>query len=245
MPLMKSQDQPYWNSQKTNILSQLCTEEFVYLKQHTETVTKKKGEILWSSKPKTPEVILVDEGYVRICALTPEGRRFIMGVLGPGEFYGAINPEFSTMNDGEILEIVRDAKLYRIQSDVFQQIIATHPTFAMRLAYILENQKRTLQHQLMSILFKDVTSRVASLLVDFCERYSMPCPYQDGHSTDIPLTHQEIADMIGAARQVVSGIISKLIKADIIHKHDRLLCVVNKEALLDVAENGARALDKL
>jgi CRP-like cAMP-binding protein len=110
----------------------------------------------------------------------------------------------------------------------------------------LERRKRVLEKRITSILFKDVCARTAELLVDFVEKYGVECP-EDEHksSRDVVLTHQEVADFVGAARPVISSVISDMLKADILHKHSKALCVRDIERLKSLAEHGIKAFSRM
>jgi len=49
---------------------------------------------------------------------------------------------------------------------------------------------------------RDVASRLARVLIKFSEQYGVPT--DNGVRIDLPVTHQDLANMIGTARETVS-----------------------------------------
>ncbi len=74
-----------------------------------------------------------------------------------------------------------------------------------------------------SLALMDVYGRVARLLLDQAEEQP------DGKMVlQEPLTHQEIANMIGSSREMVSRILKDLATGGYISTHDRLICIETK-----------------
>jgi CRP/FNR family transcriptional regulator, cyclic AMP receptor protein len=237
-------DYNLWSVRKATIKEQFSEEEIKALYAHSTRFRKGKGEAIWIEEDETPKVYIVDEGYIRICLMNDDGKRLILSFMGPGEFFGAISPDMATMENEEYLEVVRNARLIAIEAKVFHDTLKKHPDMAINILKILENRKRMLEKRITSLLFKDVSARTAELLLEFSTRFGKECPYAASVTRDIPLTHQEIADLVGATRPVVSSVISDLMKADMIHKHDRVLCLNDLEGLKRIADQGIKAFSR-
>ena len=103
----------------------------------------------------------------------------------------------------------------------------------------------SVQRQLSDVVFKDVHARIAQTLLDMVFHYAELCPYAFGVVRDVCLTHQEISELIGASRPVTSLALNDLIRADLVHKHDRFLCLQDLSGLGIVAQGGYQALKKM
>ncbi|MCS6266271.1 MAG: winged helix-turn-helix domain-containing protein [Vampirovibrio sp.] len=102
-----------------------------------------------------------------------------------------------------------------------------------------------MQRQLSDVVFKDVHARIAQTLLDMVFHYAELCPYAFGVVRDVCLTHQEISELIGASRPVTSLALNDFSRADLVHKHDRFLCLQNIPGLEIVAQEGYQALKKI
>lgn len=240
-----SSQESLWYSRKAQILKKLSPEETETLYAHSTRLLKTRGEIIWVDEEESPKVFVVDQGYIRICRVSDDGKRVILSILGPSEFFGALSPELKTSDPNECIEVVRDARLIAIDASVFQQTLQQHPEMSLRILQVLETRKRTLENRISSLLFKDVYARTAELLIELCQKHGQECPHAPGMLRDLHLTHQEIADLVGAARPTVSTIVGSFIKAKLLHKHNHFLCFTQMEGLKLIAELGIKALEPL
>lgn len=240
-----SSQESIWYNRKSAILSQLSEHELERLNTHTTRIQKVRGEIIWDEFEDNPRLYIVDKGYIRIYRINEEGKKVVLSFLGPGEFFGAISPNLSTFAEDECMEVIRNIRLIAIDAPVFHEVLKNHPEMMMRIMGFLERRARGLEKRISNMLFKDTCARTAELLIEVCEKYGEACPEQNDKICDVALTHQEIADMVGATRPVVSGIISDMLKAGIVQKHDRVLCLSNLKALQALAQDGVKAFARI
>lgn len=138
------QQQTAWFMRKEEILGQLTREELATLDANATRLRKEKGETIFLDEGEDQKLYIIDEGYARICHLTDDGKRFIIGVMGPGEFFGATTPDLSAAESEEIVEVVRNIRLIIIDARVFHDVLKAHPAMVLRLAQLTELKKRHL-----------------------------------------------------------------------------------------------------
>ena len=95
---------------------------------------------------------------------------------------------------------------------------------------------RALGDMLLNLASDDVMSRLIKLLTRLCSRYGK----HEGNNIilDIPLTHQEIADMIGASRQTVSSSISALKRQGYLDIENHCIHIKDSQSLLAFTNAG-------
>lgn len=238
-----SEKSEQWRLKKAEILGQLSPEQVQQLHRHSTRLTKCRGDALWleSDVDLKTHVYIVDQGFLRVCELNDEGKRFIVSLMGPGDFFGSITPNPPEDLTDEYMEVVRDARIIAIEAPIFHQVISQHPDMVMRLANVLVQRQATFKKRMTSMLFKDVSARIAELLLDFEEEYG-EVSLKASQQRVINLTHQEMADLIGAARPVVSSVVSDLVKLGLLGKQGRHLFIANHPEMLRVADLGSKAL---
>ena len=101
-------------------------------------------------------------------------------------------------------------ELLIIYRDHFMDLLDNHPELARSLIRSLAYMVRRLTKNVENLVLKDVYCRIVEVL----ERRSVV--EDDVHVVNERLTHQLIADMIGAFREMVSRIMSDLVKGDYI-----------------------------
>lgn len=92
----------------------------------------------------------------------------------------------------------------------------------------LAGSKRWVQRRLLRAMTQSVEWRVIEMLVELAGTFGAKCPH--GFSLEIRLTQQDIADFVGASRQVVSSILSNLCSRGLLDYTRDMICI-NDSAL--------------
>ncbi|MCU0392660.1 MAG: Crp/Fnr family transcriptional regulator, partial [Thermoflexibacter sp.] len=99
--------------------------------------------------------------------------------------------------------------------DDFEQVLEKNPSIALKLTKKVGAELRTLQIRYNDLIFKDVRTRLINFLIDFSNKNGK----KDSNSIYIKnfLTHQDIADIIGATRQTVTSLLNEFEKEEKIY----------------------------
>ena len=147
---------------------------------------------------------MVLEGEVKVFASDHQGKEVILNILGPGEYFG----ELALLDDkprSASVKTMVPTKVMVITKNNFKNCLATDPDMAYRLIKVLIGQVRALTSNVKSLALLDVYGRVARTLLDLAENVD------DEMVIVQKLTHQDIADMVGASREMVSRILKDLV----------------------------------
>lgn len=75
--------------------------------------------------------------------------------------------------------------------------------------YVIEDmyaRKQRVERKLRTILTHSVETRVITALLELAEMFGIRCTH--GYTLEIHLTQQEVADLVGASRSVVSTVLN-------------------------------------
>lgn len=127
-----------------------------------------------------------------------------MNTLGVGDYFG----ELALLDDSTRSASVRTVEKsdFRIvMKDNFNKVLDDHPNITRQLISNLAGRVRKLTADVKSLALQDVYGRVANVLMDLSEERG------DG-ILFIPekLTQQDIADRVGASREMVARILKDL-----------------------------------
>lgn len=175
-------------------------------------------------------LFLIAEGHIKLSRLTAEGDEFTMAILSKGELFGPAPPQ----NDAEAQETATAkgiTRIYRIPVDEFKKLLARRASLAWAVLCASSNRQRLLERKLECFLFKDVRGRVAETLLELVGHYGVKCTH--GYQVDIHLTQQELADLVGADRSVVSTIINEFRDKGILFYNRDCICINQIKALED------------
>jgi CRP-like cAMP-binding protein len=238
-----------WYVERTHLLQKLNEADLALFQGQSTIISLAKGDSIDPSLQQQGCVYLITEGFAKLVTLSPEGKRFSLAILNVGDFMGTVLGNANDVyNEGldtepeEFLEAMAPCQLLRVSNECFRSVLENNPTLFMTVLQNIQGKTRLLQRKLSELLFKDVHARIAQLFLDLMFTHGAECPYAFGLTRDLCLRHHEIAELIGASRPVTSSALSDFAKADLIHKHDGLICLNHMEAIHRVAEDGFKGL---
>ncbi len=132
----------------------------------------------------------------------------ILAVLQKGDYFG----EMAVIRPGLVrsatAETASPTKLFTLRRTDFEKLIEQHPWLALQLLeYSLERLRRTNQ-QVYDLTFLNVKTRIMKRLLRLSQEYGVS--EAEGIRIDAKLTHQQIAEMVGAARETVTKVLQEL-----------------------------------
>src|SRR5829696_2048818 len=120
-----------------------------------------------------------------------------------------------------------------------ERLILQKPEVGLQISHLLSERLRRYETRLEDITLKDVTARLASLLLLLLENEGV---VTGDHSLKIPThyTHQHLGTMIGANREAVTRAFGQLQDEGIVQLRRRLIYVPDVQALRTRAEAQER-----
>jgi CRP/FNR family transcriptional regulator len=186
-----------------------------------------KHHMLFSPGTPCQAIYFIEKGRVRVTRLSPEGKTVILALLGPGELIGEAAWELGEHDS--YAETLEESRIYQISREAFQNYIRENPEFGLRLIEILGVRLKQAQARIEDLVFRQVPSRVARLLLTLAESHGRVTP--SGIRVEFPLTHQEIADMVGSSRVTVTQILNKFRSSQWIEIESKRVTIHNMDAL--------------
>lgn len=180
------------------------------------------NSILINEGDNTDSLYVVMEGEVKVFASDENGKDVILNMLGPGEYFG----ELALVDDAPrsaSVKTMEPTKVMVISKKEFKSVLADNPDMAYNLIQALTKQVRTLTNNVKSLALMDVYGRVAHTLLDLAQEM------EDGKMViEQKLTHQDIADMVGASREMVSRILKDLVNGGYISVKSKIVTINEK-----------------
>jgi CRP/FNR family cyclic AMP-dependent transcriptional regulator len=163
-----------------------------------------KNTVVIHENDPADSLFVIESGRVKVYCSDKNGKEFIMNTQGAGDYFG----ELALLDDSTRSASVRTVEKSTfciIYKDDFNRMLEQHPKLARHLIRNLAQRVRKLTADVKSLALQDVYGRVANVLMDLSEERG------DG-SLYIPekLTQQDIADRVGASREMVARILKDL-----------------------------------
>ncbi len=199
----------------------------------------RKDYVFHAGDPATC-VCLVESGRFKILHPIPGGREMLVFFRSSGDLLG-LRGSLQLSGTGirsYSAQACEDSEILCITTDVFRSYLLAHPQIALCVVGMLARRLDDTCGIFSNLAMAHVPSRVACLLLHMGGCYGE----HDGHGVKLntPLTQQEIADMVGAARQTVSSILATLKERGVISEFNKRLRIENAAELQDIARGGVQ-----
>ncbi len=159
-------------------------------------------------------------GRVKVFASGENDREVVIDTYGPGEYVGELALDGGPRSASVItLEPTVCAVVTRI---TLRDHIAAHPDFAFELLARVIRRARRATANVKNLALLDVYGRVRRLFDELAVE-------QDGvRSIPERLTHQEIAERVGASREMISRLLKDLERGGYLATEDRVITLLKK-----------------
>lgn len=227
-----------WYIRPFDFLSSVDDDEKQSLIDMGELRNFKKEELIFNAGSLVDNVYILVDGRVKIYQLSPVGKEVILWFCFPGEIFGLA--EILQSRRREVYsQACSDVDVLVINNNQFKSFLLDHPKVALNVIDWLSCRLRELGDILLNLAADDVTSRVIKLITRLSARYGKQ--YNEGIYLDIPLTHQEMADMIGASRQTVTAVLGKLRRKGELRIENRFIFIQSPDWIesISCASTGA------
>ena len=174
----------------------------------------------------------VVEGVLKLSTGTEDGREQIVGMVFPSDFIG--RPFGTTTGHG--VTALTDAKVCVFNRRDFDAFAREHPALEHKLLQrTLAELDRTRRWMLL-LGRKSASEKVASFLLEMADRMAMPgcetMQMPDGILLDLPVSRQQIADVLGLTIETVSRQFTRLKSEGVIDLPSRRQVVILNRQML-------------
>ena len=195
------------------------------IEKHVFEKRVERGEILVFEGEPAEALYFVVEGVVKVFKTSADGKEQIFSIIRPGESFNDV-PVFGgglNMTSAQAMSMVLIKGIKKVD---LEAVLREYPQVASNVINVLSNRVQELISLVEDLSFRHVTARVAKMLLD----------YAVGDSGDSPkLTQQEMAAMIGTAREMVGRSLKGLEEEGAIRVERNRIVVVNQQVLRELA----------
>jgi CRP/FNR family transcriptional regulator, cyclic AMP receptor protein len=216
-----------WYLKKIPILAELGPEVLARLSERIALREVRRREVVYLPGDPGNSMFIVNGGRIKISKVTRDGKALTLNYVGPSEVFG----ETCLIEGGpreEMAEAMENSMITELERNDVEKLLQNHAQLGFQLTRILAQRRRELENKLETLVFRDVTSKLAELLLALAEEYGV----EDSRGTMVALkiTHQELANLIGSTRETVSLTLSQF-------KRKRLICTEGRKVIISDAES--------
>ena len=166
---------------------------------------------------------VIREGRVAVTKLSEDGREKILEFLEAGSFFGEMSLLDRAPRSASVTAL-GETRIFALARHDFLNLLRTNPDLSMSVIQELTRRLRRVDEQASSLSFQRVRERTVGLL----RRLGVPESGRDRRMTP-PLTHQQIADMIGTSRETVTRVVKTLKKEGWLEQEGKRYLVPDEE----------------
>jgi CRP-like cAMP-binding protein len=192
--------------------------------QPKEPVQKiRAGTVLFQEKDPVEYVYLLLKGSIALGRVHMRGKEFILKILRNHEFLVEYqlfkpNPHYQFY-----AKTITDCEMLFIKRSLFEEFVLIDPEAMNALVAWISTSYLKAQMKCQDLIMNGKRGGLYSILIRLCNSYGVMT--KDGILIDIPLTHQELANLTYGTREVIQRSLKELREKEIISYEQQKLTI--------------------
>jgi len=181
----------------------------------------KRNTIIISQGDNTRSLYIVIKGRLKVLASDEDGNQTIFSFLGTGDVFG----ELSLLDDAPrsaSVVTVEETQVLHLSHQHFNEIILKYPEICPLIFKALTTRIRDMDKTICDLTSLDVYGRLIQVL------YKEASENIDGTIETERLTHQDLAEMVGSSREMISRILKELRTGGYISVNEKRISIERK-----------------
>jgi CRP/FNR family cyclic AMP-dependent transcriptional regulator len=170
------------------------------------------GQSVFEPNDPAIDLFLVEAGEIRLFQIFADGRRALLSILGAGEIFGlAALGRLPTY--GKLAISVGESQVRAVPADRLHEILLSHGDLAIHFVEILAHQLHDVWTEGSELFSEDCRARLIKKLIGFA---NSPAAQPVPGGVALHMTHAQLAQAIGAARETVSICLMELRRENLV-----------------------------
>jgi CRP/FNR family transcriptional regulator, cyclic AMP receptor protein len=177
----------------------------------------RKSQTIYVQGEAADAVFYIQRGSVKLTVVSPRGKEAVVGILQAGQFFGEACLDLPALQTATT-SAMQDCLVTSISRAAMVSALHSRPEFSdLFMGYLLRRNSR-IAEDMIDLLLNTSERRLARLLLRLANIG------ETGHSQTIamPLSQEDLADMIGTTRSRVSFFMNKFRKLGYIDYNGRI-----------------------
>ncbi|OAB36846.1 cAMP-binding protein [Paenibacillus macquariensis subsp. defensor] len=197
-----------------NLLHSLSMEDLIEMDQLTSITTIPKNTFIQTPETFSEGLYFVKKGKVRLYKLNAEGKQFTSDILNKGNVFGEMDIiSFGTRDN--YIETIEESHICLMNKERFESFLIQRPRFMMKLLKVLSDRIIGMSHLTQNLALGNLHDKIVYALMKLSDQFGLTSK-DEYYRIDFPLSHQEIANLVGATREAVTVALQELVKEEVI-----------------------------
>ena len=196
----------------------------------------KKGEFILRGGDMPQGVNFLQSGFAKLSSVSAEGKELTFVIYKAGDFFPVVWSFFGKRASIYSYEAITPATIIRVPRQMFINFLESNTDVFMEVTkHIIRRFQESLR-TMEFLAFGNSRAKVASVLLRMSRSFGEE--KKNGLEIQVPLTHRDIANIVGVTRETVSIEMKKFEKEGFISNHSKLITIRNKKGLEEEAILG-------
>jgi len=207
--------------------TQLSDKELDVIRAVATEKSYPKNAVVLTEGEMGDSLYMIQSGKVKVFIGDEEGREIILKILGPGAFFGEMSMIDKEPRSASVTTIESSTFLVLTHA-AFERCVEQQPRIGNMVMQMLAQRVREADRKIGTLALMDVYGRVASTLLELSV-------YTDGKlMVGEKLSQQDLANMVGASREMVNRILKDLSERGFISIESKAITIINRELPLSL-----------
>lgn len=211
--------------------------------QQYKCLSYKKRAMILNSNDTPSSVFYIKSGYIRVYRISEEGEELTLAILKAHDFF-PLTYGFNNSKNNYYLEAITPLEIWKAPQEQFLSFIKQEPELYTELTSRILVRFDSVLARMEHLIFSNAYTKVATTLL-MCAK-GLGEEEGDHIVVRVPLTHKDIATMIGITRETTSLEMKKLERKGYITRKGKQLIIKNYKLLeAEVIHDNASELQLL
>ena len=199
------------------------------------------GSLLLTENTPFENVTVITRGWAMRYKSLADGRRQVLNFLLPGDLYGFYSPLFEIAEYG--VETLTGVETRSFPATLMLEAFQASPRLGLAINWLAGLDERQLDEQIMRIGKRGAAERMAHLFLELHKR-QMHVGIADWEARFLPLTQPILADTLGMSHVHANRSFRKLVRDGMVSLRDHDICLLDINALAELASFDASYLQQ-
>lgn len=192
----------------------------------------KKGDIVLRSGELRAGAFFLKKGYIKDSSVSSDGREFVLFIFQPNDVF-SYNWIFNQTPNVHSFRAITDCLIYEKSREELLMFLKKNPDVLLMITQRIVRRLNGLMIRMENMAFDNAIKKVGSMLCILGERFGKKT--ERGIVIPIPLTQQDIADLIGISRETTSIEIKRIMEKGVITKSSGLYVIQKLKELQKIS----------
>lgn len=200
---------------KIDILKDLPEKQQAFINRFVQARSYPKNTFIYNPGEEADWVYFVVDGVVKTGTISEEGKEVIKNIHYPGEMFGELGLSGMTERPDFAASLKNSVDAIRVPVRVLKDLINQNPEVGLRMIEKLGARITRSEKRLEQLVFNDARTRIIGFLKEQAEKNGVK--FADETLIRHGFTHQDMANITGTSRQLVTIVLNELKKENLIN----------------------------